>query len=259
MKMPRPRSFFALLPALGALAHPSFARAHIDLLAPAARVSGRPDTTLAVRPCGHRGDERDEEKVNVFRPGETVDVVWDVYVQHVSYFRIAFDADGDDSFSARPSLPADPATDDPTLLTPGDGETILAYVVDREGDVDHVEERVTLPTVACERCTLQLIQFNYGLPLRDATYHQCADLVLTGAPVIASPAPESGAEGTAPAAPTLESGCALRDTAGARQHKVIGWLVVPLIMVWRRRCARSRRSTRANRGRVPERAGGRDR
>ena len=43
-----------------------------------------------------------------------------------------------------------------------DGEIIFEYIEDRTGDIDRVEQRVTLPDVECERCTLQVIQFTYG-------------------------------------------------------------------------------------------------
>jgi MYXO-CTERM domain-containing protein len=164
----------------GSLFCATSALAHIDLVSPVPRAPGAPDTNLSQGPCGQRDNGRLADKVAMFRPGQTIDVVWDVYVQHVSYFRIAFDADGDDSFSARSAAPNDPAADDPTALPAGEGETILAYVEDRTGDIDHVEQQVTLPNVTCDNCTLQLIQFTYGLPIARATYHQCADLVLSG-------------------------------------------------------------------------------
>jgi hypothetical protein len=154
------------------------ALAHIDLISPPPRAPGAPDTNLSRGPCGQRDNGRVEALVSVFRPGQTIDVVWDVYVQHVSYFRVAFDDEGDDSFSVRRSMPADPAADDPTTLPAGEGELILGYLQDRSGDVERVEQRVTLPDVECARCTLQVTQFTYGLPIDDATYHQCADLVL---------------------------------------------------------------------------------
>jgi hypothetical protein len=135
------------------------ARAHINLLEPAARVPGRPDSMLLLGPCGQRQNERREDRASTFRAGQSIDMVWDVYVQHVSYFRIAFDPDGDDSFSTRPSAPSDASADDPTLLEPGEGEIILDYILDPTGDVDRVEHRVTLPDMPCDRCTLQLTQF----------------------------------------------------------------------------------------------------
>jgi hypothetical protein len=176
-RLPRALVLAAGALAAGVLLAPR-ARAHINLLEPAARVPGLPDSTLVLGPCGQRRNERLEDRVSVFRPGQSIDMVWDVYVQHVSYFRIAFDPDGDDSFSTRPSAPSDAATDDPTQLPAGDGEIILDYILDRTGDVDHVERRVTLPSVECDRCTLQLTQLTYGLPLDEAFYYQCADVVL---------------------------------------------------------------------------------
>lgn len=171
------------------------AQAHINLLSPAPRTPGRPDTTLSSGPCGQRENGRREDGVSVFRPGQRIDVVWEVYVQHVSYFRISFDPDGDDSFSARPSMPSDPAADDPTALLPGEGEIILDYIEDPTGDLERVERQVTLPDVECSACTLQVIQFTYGLPLARATYHQCADIVLDAA---------AGGGGAAEGAPALE-------------------------------------------------------
>jgi hypothetical protein len=205
------------------LATPS-AQAHIDLLSPAPRVHGIPDSTLSRGPCGQRDDGRLPDRVSVFSPGQSIEVVWDVYVQHVSYFRIAFDAEGADSFSTRTSLPADAAADEPTLLAPAEGETILAYIEDHTGDIDHVEQQVTLPDVACDQCTLQVTQFTYGLPLRDATYYQCADLVLAG-PSAGGGVEAQGAEGASRGAPGLDpltpdtggaGGCALSPATGAR-------------------------------------------
>jgi hypothetical protein len=220
----------------GCLAAAPSALAHIDMISPVPRAHGFPDTNLSRRPCGQRNDERVADAVSVFRPGQTIDVVWDVYVQHVSYFRIAFDAHGDDSFSSRPSMPSDPAADDPTILAAGEGETILAYVEDRNADIDHVEQEVTLPDVPCADCTLQVIQFTYGLPIENATYHQCADLVLEGAPA-GAPASGAAAEAGAPVA----DGCTLSRagvTSGA-----LAWLSLPVaVALSRRRLGRAQRS-----------------
>jgi hypothetical protein len=226
----------------GCIASAAPALAHIDLRSPAPRVHGFPDTTLSRGPCGQRSNVRGTDSVTVFRPGQTIDVVWDVYVQHVSYFRVAFDADGDDSFSSRSSTPDDPAADDPTIFAAGDGETILAYVEDHTGDVDHVEQRVTLPDIECDNCTLQLIQFTYGLPLRDATYYQCADLVLDAV----APGGQAGALtlDAGNASPTVGAlaptdddagGCALRTPGGRAAPGALASLSVLLAAALRRR------------------------
>jgi hypothetical protein len=198
------------------------ARAHINLLEPAARVPGRPDSMLLLGPCGQRQNERGEERVSVFRAGQTIDMVWEVYVQHASYFRIAFDPEGDDSFSTRPSSPSDAAADDPTRLEPGEGELILDYILDRAGAVERVERRVTLPDVECDRCTLQLTQFTYGLPLDDAIYYQCADLVLeAGDPSSAAGDAEGPGDGP---------GCAITPAHSARSAgstaRWLSWLAL---------------------------------
>lgn len=217
------------------------ARAHIDLLEPPARVPGSPDSTLVLGPCGQRQNARLEDRVSVFRPGQSIDMVWDVYVQHVSYFRIAFDPEGDDSFSTRPSAPSDAATDDPTQLAAGDGEIILDYILDREGDVDRVERRVTLPDLECDRCTLQLTQLTYGLPLDEAFYYQCADLVLD--------AGDGESDGSAlgagdPDAASDGAGCSLAAGRAISRGGDSGrWLWLAPLAAWRarRRFAKARR------------------
>jgi hypothetical protein len=155
-------------------------QAHINLLSPPPRAPGMPDSNLLRGPCGQRRDGRLPDRVSTFRPGESIYVEWDVYVQHVSYFRISFDTDGDDSFSSRSSAPNDPADDDLSQLAPGGGEIILGYVLDPGAQRDHIKERFTLPNLQCDNCTLQVTQFTYGLPVKDALYYQCADLVLAG-------------------------------------------------------------------------------
>jgi len=240
--MPRFQRALALASMLGGaplVAAP--AHAHINMLEPAPRAPGRPDTQLSRGPCGQRANARREDGVRVFRPGQSIELEWEVYVQHVSYFRIAFDADGDDSFSARPSMPRDPAADDPTLLPAGDGELILDYIQDRTGDIDRVERRVTLPDVECERCTLQLIQFTYGLPIADATYHQCVDLVLDASAPGGDDEPEGSAAGD-PDAAGDGAGCSLTRDAGLGGAGLAPAWLLPLVggLGFARRRARRR-------------------
>jgi hypothetical protein len=204
------------------------ARAHINLLEPVARVPGFPDSMLLLGPCGQRQNARLEHRVNVFRPGESIDMIWEVYVQHVSYFRISFDSAGDDSFSTRPSAPSDAFTDDPTELPAGDGELILDYILDLGGDADRLEHQVTLPNVECDRCTLQLTQFTYGLPIDDAIYYQCADLVLDDGDGVVEDAADRAPGGVArPDASDEGAGCSLAAgpaTARAGRTGILGWL-----------------------------------
>jgi hypothetical protein len=210
----------------------SASRAHIDLLSPPPRRGGLGNAYLDTPPCGQRDPGRTSD-VSVFRPGETISVSWDAYVRHPSYFRLSFDLDGDDSFSERGSTPADPARDDPSRLPQAEGELILDYVRDPGGELGHVERSITLPSERCEECTLQLIQFIYDVPLDAATYYQCADVVLEGEPIAASPT-----EPPDVAADSVEQGCALRAPSPPGAPSVLPALVTGFL--WLRRCRQGR-------------------
>src|SRR6187399_2266202 len=74
--------------------------AHIDLEQPPPRELGssrEPNSNLKQGPCGQVDDGR-TSTVSVFAPGETIEVTWRETVNHRSYYRIAFDRDGDDAF-----------------------------------------------------------------------------------------------------------------------------------------------------------------
>lgn len=220
--------------ACGVLLVSSTSLAHINLLSPPPRQDGMPDSSLDEAPCGQRTPGRVSERGSVFRPGETITVAWDVYVQHSSYFRLSFDPDGDDSFSSRSSVPADPGSDDLAALPPGEGEVILDYVVDRPGELEHVELSVTLPSEPCDNCTLQLIQLNYELPLDEATYYQCADLTLEGEPV--EPPPRSADPSSSPL-PSMD-GCALRAAPASKRTRPLAVLALLLLGAVTRKAGR---------------------
>jgi hypothetical protein len=218
----------------GVLLVSATSHAHINLLSPPPRQDGIPDSNLDEAPCGQRSPGRVSEQVSVFRPGESITVAWDVYVQHPSYFRLAFDADGDDSFSQRSSAPADPESDDLAALPPGEGEVILDYVVDRPGELEHVELSVTLPSEPCDNCTLQLIQHNYELPLDEATYYQCADLTLEGEPVEPPPRSDDPLSRPIPSS----DGCALRAAPASKRTRPLAVLALLLLGAVTRKAGR---------------------
>ena len=210
--------------------------AHIDLLSPLPRASGLGNANLDHAPCGQRNPGRIEERASMFRPGESVTVTWDAYVQHPSYFRLAFDLEGDDSFSERAGVPTNPERDDPTQLSPGTNEIVLGYVEDHPGELEHVEQVVTLPRQPCERCTLQLIQFIYNVPLDEATYYQCADIVLRGEP-LELPAEANDASSGEKSAP--ESGCTFTRGAPPVAPGRSAALSALALLVWRARRRRA--------------------
>lgn len=242
-----------VLAAAATLATPG--QAHIDLQVPQPRKGGVPDGSLSNRPCGQSQNARVPERVSVFSPGQVIDVEWDVYVQHQSYFRIAFDPDGDDSFSERTTPPEDPATDDPTLLPSNPDERILAYIEDHAGRIDHVRQSVTLPDEPCERCTLQVTQFTYELPLYQATYYQCADIALRRATGDTGDTGEGEAIDAGAAPPqtgeendlVLDRGCALAPSAPSERAPLLASAGLALA-AWLRR--RARTGPRAGRSRL---------
>ena len=194
------------------LAAPRLCWAHIDLIAPEPRahdLSADPNANIKEGPCGQEQNGR-TTTINVFAPGATISVEWRETTNHTSYYRIAFDADGDDDFPIFPGLGTSPIGDDPTRMCPVDGHVILAYeLVDGVGGGHTLQ--VTLPDVACENCTLQLIQYMYdtGRPY----YFQCADLALRA----------ENADGGTP-----DSGSSAAGDAGATEYHAAASCSAPL-------------------------------
>jgi hypothetical protein len=162
--------------AVGLLLAPA-AAAHIDMIQPPPREVGssrEPNSDLKQGPCGQIANGR-TSRVSVFEPGETIEVTWRETINHRSYYRVAFDRDGDDAFPtfAGPGRGAQDV--DPRDLCPVDGQVILAYELE-DGQRETRTLRVTLPEVECERCTLQVVQYMFDA--NNPYYFQCADLAL---------------------------------------------------------------------------------
>lgn len=175
-------------------------QAHIDLQAPEPREHGQdlgPNSNLKRGPCGQVENGR-TERLNVFAPGQTIEVTFDEFANHRSYYRVAFDLDGDDDFPLFPGPGVLPEGDDPTRDCPVDGRVILAYeLMDGRGGTHTLQ--VTLPDVECDNCTLQVVQYMYGTG--NPYYFQCADLVLSRPPLDAGAvdASDAGDAGLTPA------------------------------------------------------------
>lgn len=169
--------------------------AHLDLLVPEPRERGSDrrstDSNLKKGPCGQDRNNGRTRKVSVYRPGETITVTWNEYVNHVSYYRVAFDVDGDDDFPVFGGRYISPEGDDPAALCPVDGRVILAYNFDDRTRGEHSME-IRLPDVECENCTLQVVQFMYGGSR--PYYFQCADLALRHGGADAGPPIDGGEE-----------------------------------------------------------------
>jgi MYXO-CTERM domain-containing protein len=171
------------------------ARAHFALQSPLGR-----SMDLGTGPCGKAGSTRGA-RVTAFRPGQTIVVRWNVFVEHTKpgRYRIALDDDGQDF-----ALPG--AAGAPVLPLVMDGIVAAGTGVQ--------QQTITLPNVECSNCTLQMLQYLTGKPPYNAGsfYYQCADLVLSAsAPAVdggvlvvdAAPLPPQRDAGTtmAPAPP----------------------------------------------------------
>lgn len=177
---------------LAATSFAAEAGAHINLVSPLARELGSsrdPNSNVKRGPCGQEANGR-TSKVSVFEPGQTLDVTWEETTNHRSYYRVAFDVDGDDAFPTFAGTGRGAQGIDPSGPCPVDGQVILAYDMDDRSGGTHTLS-VRLPDVECESCTLQVVQFMYDTAR--PYYFQCADIALRRAPALAAAAPDAGA------------------------------------------------------------------
>ncbi|MQA90109.1 MAG: hypothetical protein GEU90_07730 [Gemmatimonas sp.] len=160
---------------------PEQAEAHVCMDYPTSRVGSECARTSPqkIGPCGVEGRS---EIINVFRPGETIELRLRETVNHPSHYRVSFNADGE-------SFPDPEAIDD---IDEENTHVVLDGIEDAEDAEQTVE--ITFPETECETCTLQLIQVMYdkqenGFGGRtadggnDDIYYSCADIALRGEPV----------------------------------------------------------------------------
>lgn len=254
---------------LGLLA-PATALAHIRIDYPGGshltRVAGDNNKE---GPCGLAGAPRGEN-VYEYEAGSTIQVSVKETISHPSYFRIAFDDDGDDAFMDPRWI--DPPNreclaDDPTdFCRKGEGgdffnnDSVLMDNLDQHdyqqpilgGDNGPVYTfDVKLPDVACDNCTLQIIQVMQDpapihapyTPGEEDIYYQCIDLVLTRAAAPdAGPGPVgsggSDADGAGKGGSGDDGGCSLTP---ARRGGSFGLLLAATLagLAARRRSRRS--------------------
>ena len=177
---------------------------------------------LKVGPCGQQQNER-TTTVTDYTGGETITVTFGEYIDHTSYYRIALDVDGDDSFPQRPEEAVQQQGDDPESIHPLSDITdtsldvyILQYYTN-DGSAGFMQEtsystEVTLPNIDCQNCTLQLIQFMYNDP--EPHYYQCADITIT-ATATGDTTTTTGAGDTTTGAPVTTGGSITTGTGGS--------------------------------------------
>ena len=125
-------------------------------------------------PCGRLPTQR-SPYIHTFERGSTVGLEWDEYIAHPGYFRISFDADGDDDF---PTSFDELAVDESVI------EDDLFYH-ETAGPGGSYDYELTLPDQVCENCTLQLIQVMEDR-MPPTLYFNCLDIRLvpeTDAPI----------------------------------------------------------------------------
>jgi hypothetical protein len=176
------------------------ARAHIDMQGPLMSRGGDQKQS----PCdGERGDG----PVYTFEPGSTITLTVNEVIPHPSYFRIAFDDDGDDAFVEPASIdPIDSNRACPYNANDKCGESDFCNVTSANGGAtvlwDNIEPHlagaprsytwnVKLPDVECDNCVIQVLQVMEDVihgaycPTGSCTdsslediYHRCIDIVL---------------------------------------------------------------------------------
>jgi MYXO-CTERM domain-containing protein len=200
------------------------AAAHLRLLSPASRYGDE----QKAGPCGRAGGVR-STNVATFRPGETITLVWDEFINHPGHFRVSFDDDGDDDF-------VDPAGYDDLYTA---STVMLDNIADKSGGMYEVP--FTLPMVECDNCTLQVIQVMTDKPPYgdgNDIYYQCVDLILTGEPMLgpdAGPsngASDAGSGGGDPQPGRVSGGCS---SGGGSAGALTGLAMLLLLGVARRR------------------------
>lgn len=261
------------IPLLGLLcfAIASPANAHISLEKGGTHLSRYGDADLKIAPCGKANASRGTN-VYTYAPGETITVSIVEVIPHPSYFRIAFDNDGDDDFKDPVSiLPIDPTRKCPDD-NPGDHcgasdfnntKAVLMDNLDPHlptvADLSNPRKftwEVTLPNVECDNCTLQVIQVmeddafhgaydvTPGVGVADV-YHQCIDLVLkrgdAGAPAGAAGSADGGAK-KGGASSGDSGGCSIAPSSRTRPRTSFAWAALALaagsLAMRRRRCVR---------------------
>jgi len=195
MTSAKPFIFASAFSAVSLLA--ASALAHVELDYPPPRAAGQSEGNLKNTPCGQNTDGR-TDRVTVFEPGQTITLTFNEFINHPSYYRVAFDPDGD-TFPMRSGVPANATESIQTAqaaeqaLFQGTGSLLLAVVPEVNGAASSAT--VTLPDMECENCTLQLIEFMYDKADPQHGYYQCADIALRSAGTVVDPGDGDGDDG----------------------------------------------------------------
>jgi MYXO-CTERM domain-containing protein len=241
--------------ALASLLLSGVASAHISLEQGGGLMSRDGEANLKQGPCGLAGSKRGTN-IYTYAPGESVEIKIKETIPHPSYFRIAFDKDGDDGFIDPKSIkPIDPNRPCPFDANDKCGTTDDSndFYNTPEVLMDNLDPhlsnnmlgnpyswQVTMPNYTCDNCTLQIIQVMedtiHGAynpdpadPSLPDIYHQCLDIVLDGPVQPSDDAGTGGAKTPAPASKDT-SGCSVAAPGRSTGHGY--WGVTALGLAW---------------------------
>jgi hypothetical protein len=169
------------------------AHAHIRVL----NMTSRDGDAMKEGPCGKAGSSWGASGSTTLEPGATMTITIDEYVPHPGYFRIAFGQDSDfkDPVSIQPidvNRKHVSARDQDTGSDFCSNPTVLMDNLDAHmSGGGQRTYTVKLPDIACDRCSLQIIQVMedpihgaYNLEVGGGEfdlpdlYHQCVDVTL---------------------------------------------------------------------------------
>jgi MYXO-CTERM domain-containing protein len=220
------------------------AEAHIELLSPTPRYTIAESGDNKACPCGtgtsnrlcnvdgERSDSNRavEARVTTLDSGSMLTLRFEEYVGHTGRFRVAIDYEGADLEDFNSNILLD--IPDPAGSTGNIGQ----------GSIWEIE--VPLPDVACDECTLQLIQVMNGNtvdpvldPVGKSSYYTCADIKLVGG----APLPDAGTVAASdagisnPPPPPASGGCGCRAGGGGASSLVSLGLLLGLLFAFRQR------------------------
>ncbi len=164
---------------LGAL-HGTDVRAHFRLVSPeAATVQNAVGDPQKAPPCG--GGTDFTGAVTAFRPGETITITIDETVFHPGHYRVVLAVDDPSELPDAP--PVTPVGNDACGSTVIDDPPVFPVLADgvliHDAPFDGEQSfEVTLPDdIACDRCTLQVIEYMSNHPAPCYYYH-CATVAI---------------------------------------------------------------------------------
>lgn len=189
------RSCLFLIVLLAGVVTARNAQAHFQLLYPPTwtmeSALGDPQKTA---PCGGEGGTP-TGAVTTFQAGQTITVKWVDTVYHAGHFRIAFATDRSQFADPMVTLDSNMTSTDAVVENPPVPPVLLDNLfprTDLNGSPGTMfQQDVTLPNMACTKCTLQVIQFMLGHGPPNYIYHHCADINLT-----TGGTPDGGVTGT---------------------------------------------------------------